>query len=537
MTIELSALAIGELLGDGGFGVVHRVAGHPVSQDPRPMVLKRPKPGLDPVHVPSVLEGMRYAVRFRHGLSERDRQRIDEIAVWPVAMVTDRGREVGCLLPLIPQEFFIDIQPTNNIPGDRKVRGYEYLTAPAQSRQNLGYDDPDYEDELLRLLLLAKLAGAIELLHSHDLVFGDLNPHNEVFTFSPPAALLLDCDAVGHVGDPKRVDRQGHFPRWTPPEMIEQGPAASSGPRKLQNFETDVYKLGLAFVRFIRGEKGATQRLAFPHPLSSGITPELALLVSRALDPDPDLRPSAADLRRAAEAAVSTLMAPPKILRAEMSRRVALRGQDVIVSWAIDSATPFEIEILGPAEQTTKPHPGSSNATVRVLHAGSVSLTVRTRYASVTHDLGEIDCYELPQFNVAPGVLPMPIIPELTPFVASRALTRPRQLPVPSLGAPIHDLSDGLHRLAGTAPSLEGWGFASVDAIGSLSAARIGPEIVGAFPLPDAVSLGRPLLAILERQLEAVNSTSAISEAQTSAYLRTIRELSERVAELEAGRP
>lgn len=343
MSVDLSSLTIGKELGTGGFGVVHRVLGAPVAGDPRPMVLKRPKPGLDRVHIPSVLEGMRLAVHFRQSLSAKERQEIDEISAWPVTMVTERGGEVGCLLPLIPDEFFMDIPASGNVPAKREQRVMAYLAAPTKARNEIGYDNPDFHDDALRLHLLSRLAWAIELLHRHGLVFGDLNPRNEVFTFSPARVRLLDCDAVAHISDATRASRQGHFPRWKPPEMNDK----AASPKKLQDFATDVYKLALAFVRYIAGAAGATQRVALPSPIPAIVTPELASLLVRALDGEPGARPSARELRQAAEDAVNAVVAAPVIKHAGLNKAVSLRGGDVVASWSIRSGAPYKVESRG----------------------------------------------------------------------------------------------------------------------------------------------------------------------------------------------
>lgn len=307
MAIDISVVVIGPQLGEGGFGSVHEVVvvGTPIADDARPMVLKTPKPGLDPVHAAAVLEGMRRAVDFRDGLSASDRRQLDEIAVWPVAMVTEQTREVGCLLPLIPPAFFMDIPAQGSFPAKREPRAMGYLAAPAKARRYVGYDSGDFRDYALRLLVLAKLAGAIEMLHRHEMVFGDLGPNNAVFTFMPPRVLLLDCDTVAHISDTTRTTRQGHFPRWLPPEMSQSDKDARTSPKRLQDFETDVYKLGLAFARYIHGAPGATQRVALPWPAPPIITQSLVVLIGRALDPDPAVRPSARQIRLAAEEAVA----------------------------------------------------------------------------------------------------------------------------------------------------------------------------------------------------------------------------------------
>ncbi|MFS0792781.1 hypothetical protein [Microbacterium sp. 1P10AE] len=519
MNVELSSLRIENEIGDGGFGVVHEVAGTPVPGDTRPMVLKRPKPDIDPVHVPAVLEGMHRAVAFRAVLSDADRQKIDEIAVWPVAMVVDQGREVGCLLPLIPPEFFMDIHPTNNIPGARKPRGYEYLSAPEQSRKNLGYDHPDYDDDALRLHVLAKLAGAVELLHGHGVVFGDLNPHNEVFTFSPARVLLLDCDAVGHVSDPTRAARQGHFPRWLPPEMSQGNDDSRPHVKMLQDFETDVYKLGLAFVRFIRGGKGATQRGALPSPPPPVVTSQLAAMIERALDPDPANRPTAGQLRYAAEDAVRTVIAPPVITHAGLSKPAALRGSDIIASWHIQSGSPYEVQISGPSGEWASVPGDRDSAPVRVPHAGQVVLHVRTRYDSATRVLGTVDCYELPPFHVETGALPAPYVPALPAFTAPSVLRDDIRVPLPAWPTSMDDLTNGAAELASTAPSMERLGFDVAELLRASGFDDLRADLTRSFPLPDALSLGSSLVAVLEEHLSAIMSAQALAFAEIAEEL------------------
>lgn len=537
MNVELSTLTIENQLGEGGYGVVHKVAGTPVAGDARPMVLKRPKPGLDPVHIPAVLEGMRLAVGFRDGLSASDRQEIDAISVWPVAMVIDRGREVGCLLPLIPPEFFLDIQPTNNIPGAREARGYGHLSRAEDKRKKLGYDHADYNDHALRLHVLAKLAAAIELLHRHGMVFGDLNPKNEVFTFSPARVLLLDCDAVAHVSDTTRAARQGHFPRWAPPEMQQNDKDTRPYLKKLQDFETDVYKLGLAFARFIHGAAGATQRMALPSPPPAVVTPQLATLVARALDPDPTARPNASELRQAAEDAVRTVAAPPVVTHASLDRRVALRGTDVTASWAIQAGSPYEVEISGPGGQRTKVQAGATTAPVRVANAGQVTLHVRTKYDSTTHVIGVVDCYELPPFQVQTGMLPAPQIPELTAFTAPSILREDIHVPMPAWPVLTEHLTDGFEALTGTAPTVEGLGVAVVNAMHASGIHTLGADLVGSFPVPDTLSLGPALIASLQEHFAAAAGVGALPNLQALTYTRVIQQLTERIADLEAGKP
>jgi len=494
MSVELSSLTIERELGEGGYGIVHRVLGTPIAGDPRPMVLKRPKPGLDPVHIPAVLEGMRHAVLFRNSLSAQDRLGIDEIAVWPVTMVRDRGQDVGCLLPLIPPEFFMDIPAKGGLIGTREQRIVGYLAASVKDRNDLGYDSPDFHDDALRLHLLSKLARAIELLHQHGMVFGDLNPRNEVFAFAPVGVRLLDCDGVAHVSDNTRASRQGHFPRWTPPEMKQNDRDRRPDLKKMQDFQTDVYKLGLAFARFIHGATAATQRMALPVPTPTIITGELASLIARALDPEPTVRPDASELRQAAEDAVRAVVGPPVVTRASLNKLVTLRGGDVIASWTITAGSPYEVEIAGPGAQRMKVQSGSDSAALRVLNAGSVTLHVQTKYASVTHLIGEVDCYELPPFQLPTNILPAPHIPALNAFIAPNVLRRDMEVPLPAWPSSMGQLTQGMASFVSTAPSVDNLGVSLVQAIQASGIYALGAELVGGFPLPDTASLTAGLI-------------------------------------------
>lgn len=535
MSVELSGLTVDKELGTGGFGIVHRVLGAPVTGDPRPMVLKCPKPGLDPAAIPTVLEGMRQAVRFRDALDPHDRQEIDEIAVWPVAMVTDRGAEVGCLLPLIPPGYFMDIPAKGNFPAKQEQRAIGYLAAPVKARNEVGYDNSDFHDDALRLHLLSKLAGAIELLHRHGLVYGDLNPNNEVFSFAPAGVLLLDCDAVAHISDGSRASRQGHFPRWTPPELDEKRHAVP--PKKLQDFESDVYKLGLAFVRYIEGAPGATQRMALPSPAPSVVTPQLSALIGRALDPDPGVRPNAAELRQATEDAVRSVVAPPVVTRANLNKLVALRGSDVMASWSIRVGSPYVVEVSGPGGQRTQVPAGVDTAAIRVTSAGLVSLHVRTKYASVTHLVGEIDCYELPPFNMQVGMLPVPQIPKLPAFIAPSVLRRDIEVPLPAWPVSLQQLSDGFPTLEDISPPSEVLSTAVLDAMRESGIPSFGADLVGSLTLPNMLSLGPALITSLQQHFAAAGGANVLPNAQTLAYTRVIQELTERVVQLQAGKP
>ena len=59
------------------------------------------------------------AVAFRDWLGPADRADLDRCTVWPRAVVEDRGTVVGLLMPLIPEDFFFELN--DDATGDRRA--------------------------------------------------------------------------------------------------------------------------------------------------------------------------------------------------------------------------------------------------------------------------------------------------------------------------------------------------------------------------------------------------------------------------------
>ena len=167
-----------------------------------------------------------------------------------------------------------------------------------------------------RLLLMTQLAFAFAVLHKQDWVIGDFSFQNAAFALDPPRLLLIDCDDAASLSDQER--RQPHTPQWAPPEC--QG----SGAHRHQDHQTDVYKLGLAIVRYLRPEKGATT--TFDPERLVGILDSTGLsLVRSALSEDRDARPTAREIFEYLKRFTDPMIASPVINYAELITPVVLR--------------------------------------------------------------------------------------------------------------------------------------------------------------------------------------------------------------------
>lgn len=244
---------------------------------------------------------MRQAVCFRASLPGPDRARLDEYTMWPMDRVTDEGRDVGCLMPAIPDQFFARVQRLGRT--ERVPRGIEYLpgTYDLRSRVGLARNDNDQLDDGIAVTaVLAKLAYCVGLLHKHGLVYGDIGLKCAVFSLNPHGVMLLGCDGARALSDPDREQLDSPF--FDAAEARIEGRCAHQyGPDQ----RSDVYKLALVVVRCLSRGHGACQLRNADH-LHALLDPATLRVLCAALAVDPDSRPSASELYSALAGFVRT---------------------------------------------------------------------------------------------------------------------------------------------------------------------------------------------------------------------------------------
>ena len=393
-----------ELLGEGNYSKVYRVLGYRMRARPTtPLAYKEYIP--DPAGAPG--EGhsramAEKAVEFWRKMASEKPDVFDEINryfAWPCEIVKDdkadgSGLEVsGCLMPLVPEDFFWQ---AGRVAG--QLRSLDWLATTESFWQRNEVEAVMSRVTLSdRLLLMTQLAFAFAVLHHQDWVIGDFSYQNAAFALDPPRLLLIDCDDTASLADQDR--QQPHTPNWYPPEC--QGPRA----QKLQDHKTDVYKLGLAIVRYLKPKEGATttrdpERLAgalvttFDTERLAGILDLEGLdLVRSALSEDRDLRPTAAEIYHYLKQVTS----PPAIEHTELITPAVWRGADGQadgrVAWRIAKADRVEIQ-LGENPPTTvrtvTPADYPAGCAFPVERSGMLTIVASNHYGTQRRVVGDI---------------------------------------------------------------------------------------------------------------------------------------------------
>jgi hypothetical protein len=428
-TIRKAQLVLGDKLGEGGVGIVRRVDA-PVPGLPPSLAYKELKAVLPTgTERKQVLRQMRRMVEVRSMLPAADRVVLDEVTVWPLAMVQHAGDDVGTLLRLIPRDFFVDTKTTPT------VFELQFLSASDDFRRARGMDLRAADDDLVRLALMARLAYAIEVVHRHHLVFGDLNLKNAAAAThetiggkrtEKPQILLMDCDGVAELSDTSRV--QLHGPFLVPPENS-----------KLQDQETDVFKLAVCVIRGLSRGEGATQLRKYdPGRAIAGLLDQEGIdLLGRAVGTDRSLRPTAKQLRDYLVARVLTLAKPPELSSAELSSDVVLRGSDVFVRWTQTGGQKVRIIGVGWEKDNLPAVAPPYGVPIKPPTSGPIFVEVSNKHGTDGPMLaGDLQYYELPPFSFdLRGVLPRLDMPDLPEAQLPQALAHLPEYPVYSTDA------------------------------------------------------------------------------------------------------
>jgi serine/threonine protein kinase len=436
MRVSEKSLGHLKLISEGGFGKVYRVTDYQLPGDPTALAYKE-----FTIDVANQARSAERAVGFRAAMDLGAQARLDQVAVWPRALVEDEvGAVIGLLMPLIPDDFFFKGNDVMTGKEKNLARGIEWLFTDtaylAKAQVDISYPDPTE-----RLILLGKLVYAVGRLHKLGWVFGDISGKNAVWALRPPRVLLLDCDGAAPLTDLSRV--QGTTPTWEPPEF-------GTTQHALQNGATDVYKLGLAILRAL------TQTMQAKDPgrmvVGKAVDVTGAMLITRAVNPNPSVRPTAKELYEYLQRVVASVVRPPQVAFARLRKPFLIRGQDARVDWQIANATEVTVSAGGHHHQVD-PKQHFDGYSFRMDHSGTVTLTLSNYLGSIVVDLGEVSLYELPSFSANIPPLPAPQIPDLPALSLDSMAPVLNKVPViqlpnlPSMPSPqTYDLVDTLMR-------------------------------------------------------------------------------------------
>jgi len=487
-------------ISEGGFGVVYRVPQYRMPGDPAtPLAYKE--------FTKDIVEQAKAAERsviFRDLLQPGDRTDLDRRAVWPRALVEDRGSVVGFIMPLIPGDFFFEMTYTQTGQKTTELRDLKWLNA---TRKQLAANGLSADvDVVERLALLAQLIYCVARLHKQDWIFGDISFSNAAYAINPPRMILLDCDGATSLAQAALRPAVSTL-SWEPPECAQLNFASKA---------TDVYKLGLAILRCLNPE-GAGATIKDPKRLIGQLDAAGVALMERALNPDPKLRPEAKELYRYLQGALNARITPPEVLMAQLLTPMRPLGTDARVQFAVRNVPEVTIT-AGRGAPMTVPVSVPGQSQVHAFPAqvsGRVVLEAKNRFDTVHVDLGELETFEIPQFDAASitGALPRFSVPRMESFnadVLGPALTATPKIHVPQVPQfPSMATADLPRKLREAV-------LPDADLRGALQL----PRVADIARLPDFNSLaGAPLRAIAESLTDAA---ALAAEAQRPAYLKAM---------------
>lgn len=264
-------LVLGDRLGSGGQGTVHRVLNKKINGR-WPVAYKEYNAAAQGAVDGDALTRM---VELIPALSGSTAEWLCTTAAWPAVAVERQGRISGFLMRTVPDEYYFDYRGFDG-KAARKLATAEFLLNDDSYAFSIGLS----VDERERLRLLADLAAKLSRLHTLGIAVGDLSPKNLLFAAgsgSGPRCFLIDCDAMRVNG--RSVLPQAETPDWQIPAGEERGTASS-----------DVYKLALLAVRVFARNQASRD----PAVLPVAAEPKLAELARAALHEQGVDRPAAA---------------------------------------------------------------------------------------------------------------------------------------------------------------------------------------------------------------------------------------------------
>ncbi len=282
-------------IASGGQGDVYRAPGVRMRSYRTPLVYKEYNPAARADLNVAVLESM---PSYLESLNTVRGMEILSIAAWPCRMVEKGGQVSGFVMPTIPAEFYLDIHTAKGT--SRKPGEFAHLLNDPGFLLRRGIRLTDRN----RYELLAEVAHALKVFHSHDIAVGDLSPKNMLFSLKPPTKVyFIDCDAMRFKG--KSVTKQVETPEW---EVRIVNFA-----EELATPQSDVYKLGLLALRLLVGDQQIRDTAGLP----KSVPRQVRVLLSRSLHPNAANRPTATEwvkpLQDAAATASTTPPLPPPV--------------------------------------------------------------------------------------------------------------------------------------------------------------------------------------------------------------------------------
>jgi hypothetical protein len=272
MKVDRSELGNLDLIASGGQAHVYRVPQVHFDIADFPLACKMYKTR----NLPIPWIGLARLAHVREAADPKVRSLLDRYFTWPLRAVMDGNEAVGCVMPLIPDNFFHTFT-LPNATTKRTPLELQHLLVAGDRNAKVGLMHANANQ---RLSICFETSRALNVLHSTGLVYGDINPRNLVFRLKPrPSIMFVEGDALRRSGA-SAVLAQMQTPDWNAPDKV-----------KAQSEYTDRYKLGLLILRVLTPGAGSSTNRD-PSAADSVLNREGRKLLRRALDVDRDHRPA-----------------------------------------------------------------------------------------------------------------------------------------------------------------------------------------------------------------------------------------------------
>jgi serine/threonine protein kinase len=248
-------------------------------------------------------------ITIKKSMSDDHKKILDQYTTWPKQIIYETGKVCGYIMNLIPDMFYSFTEHPWTGERERNLSSFDFILHPVKFREENNL--PRISDKGMARIIFF-LLKILAILHEEGIVAGDLSPNNVILYIdshdqAKNRPLFIDTDSFRKDKQTNPL-KQLHTGGWEPPECknaldaLEKLPPNADPHKKIslkisskiQNKETDVYKICLAITRLYHdGEHRPSTKSSIlaQEKLAKKISKEFADLVLLGLSDDPKRRP------------------------------------------------------------------------------------------------------------------------------------------------------------------------------------------------------------------------------------------------------
>lgn len=264
------------------------------------------------------------------------------------------------------------------------------------------------------LRVIAQVADALAVVHAAGVVHRDIKPANVLMSDRGPQ--LTDFGIAVAGDSTSQLTRDGSLvatPSYASPEQLEGRPATA---------KSDIFSLGVVLYELVTGRLPFvdTQR---PHPPAPVGNPALDALLARAMSPEPNDRPEAAELAS------------------------SLRSVAPTTTFPLGGGSTVPMAVPSPAPEPATAEPDSAGRPIPLLMAGvglAALIALAATIITTPDDTPDVPAPSVPA-TTSPNTAPPTTLPATTSTpVTTTTTTTPPTTTIPGTSAAVEDARDNL---------------------------------------------------------------------------------------------